>query len=390
MNAAANTPPSSAHSASRTKVIVVVHGLQAGGTERVSIALTRWIHQRESEFSVALLTFDAPDSDFYDATDLPRLTAWPEGRPPKARLRRIGRVRKILREEHPDLVVAMGTFAAVTTLASSIGSPWKVIVSERNDPSKVVSRPLSVGRRMLYRHAFAGVAQTDHASAWLRSLMPSRHVYIVPNAVDTEHFTGPRSSTTTRPRSILSVGRLHRQKGHDVLIKAFALLPQELREQWHLRIVGEGVERARLEALVRSLGCTEHVTLPGTTQDILSEYHQADVFAMASRYEGFPNALLEAMATGLPVVASNIPPMRAILCESDAGILFPVGSPEGASQALLEMIANKDRRREAGFNGAELVKGYSEGAVYGQWFHLLCRALDTPKRRSLDGRDAST
>lgn len=358
----------------RAKVVVVVHGLQAGGTERVSIALTRWIHERAADFAALLVTLDPADADFYDASSIRRRIAWPEGRSSRSRLRSILRVRRILREEQPACVVAMGTFAAVTTLAASVGAPWKVFVSERNDPSKAVSVPLRTGRLLLYRRSFVGVALTDYGARWLQRLMPQSPVHVIPNAVDMRYFSATEPGSIRR-KTILSVGRLHDQKGHDVLIRAFASVPKQERHGWTLRIVGEGDERAFLEALARELGCEDDVEFPGNCKNILSEYHKAGVFAMASRYEGFPNALLEAMATGLPVVVSDIPSIRAVLSGGQAGLLFSEGSHIMAGQALVQVMADENLRDQHGQRSRSAARQFCPQDVYGRWLMLLRGAV---------------
>ena len=100
----------------------------------------------------------------------------------------------------------------------------------------------------------------------------------------------------------MAVGRLIRAKGFDLLVQAFARAATA-RPEWSLTIFGEGPERANLEAQVRDLGLGDRVDLPGRVSDPLEHLACAHAFALSSRYEGFPNALLEAMSCGLPVAA---------------------------------------------------------------------------------------
>ena len=130
-----------------------------------------------------------------------------------------------------------------------------------------------------------------------------------------------------RQQKIAAVGRLHRQKGFDLLIEAFALIADR-HPAWNLDIFGEGPEREQLQSLIARHRLSNRVTLRGVVTEIDLPLHEAGLFVMPSRYEGFPNALLEAMACGLPCVGTSVGGVPEVLGQ-DAGLLVPAREPPG-------------------------------------------------------------
>ena len=143
---------------------------------------------------------------------------------------------------------------------------------------------------------------------------------MIPSAVDLPPIQSDRESAI-RNRRILGIGRLENEKGFDRLIDAFATISPS-QPSWSLRILGEGSERASLEDQIRELGLSDRVTMPGWIQPVWDELAEATIFALPSRYEGFPSALLEAMACGVPSVAVDCPSgPRAVINDDQCGLL---------------------------------------------------------------------
>lgn len=183
-------------------------------------------------------------------------------------------------------------------------------------------------------------------------------VRMLPNGVDTDFWTPAGSS---RKNSIVAAGRLDHVKGFDVLIEALTRIPDA-----HLEIYGEGPERVGLEALARERGVADRVRLTGRVdrETLRSRFRQATILAMPSRSEGMPLTLLEAMACGLPPVASAVGDIPEIVTP-DAGRLVPPDDPEALAKALEAALAGDapERRRTARkrvepFAAAAMVDGY--------------------------------
>jgi glycosyltransferase involved in cell wall biosynthesis len=170
---------------------------------------------------------------------------------------------------------------------------------------------------------------------------------------------------------VLAAGRLTSQKGFDMLIRAWATVAEQ-RPDWHLRICGRGVHRDKLEGMVRDRGLEERVTLAPASEDLRSEMERASIYALSSRFEGFPLVLLEAMGMGMAPVAFDCPTGPAdIVDDHRNGLLVPFKRVGRLAAALLEMIEDDDLRHACGPAAVETARGYTMEAVGPMWDRLL-------------------
>jgi glycosyltransferase involved in cell wall biosynthesis len=285
--------------------------------------------------------------------------------------RLVRRLRGLLRDEAPDVVISFLNFTNVVTLLASRGLAVPVVVSERADPRlQPIGATWSLLRRFTYRRAACLVAQTATTARLYEPLAPGR-VRVIPNPVV---VPGPGGDVPRDGRTIVAVGRLHRLKGFDVALRAMAALPAEM-AGWRLVVLGEGPERAPLEALRAALGLAGRIELPGQVADPSSWLRAADIFLLSSRAEGFPNVLCEAMAAGLPAVATDCPsgPADIVTPEVD-GLLVPAEDPAAMAAALARLIAAPDLRRRFAQRAPDVLERYSLAAVLAQWELILGQA----------------
>jgi glycosyltransferase involved in cell wall biosynthesis len=160
------------------------------------------------------------------------------------------------------------------------------------------------------------------------------------------------------------MGRLEPVKGFDLLLRAFAACRGQCPD-WTLTILGEGRERQRLEALAEQLGVASYVRLPGTVGDPAPVLRRADLFVLSSRYEGFPNALLEAMALGLPVIATDC--AARIVRDDVDGLLVRGDDATALATAMAALMADEPRRRRLGARAVEVVERFDIHQVMGSW-----------------------
>ena len=208
----------------------------------------------------------------------------------------------------------------------------------------------------------------------------------IPNAVDTAVYCPASVEEKTAMRTrlglplhntiLLWVGRLDPIKGLDVLLRAWALLKQHMRETALLVLVGDGPERDKLLALMKRLGVAETVRMVGAQGSVREYYWAADIFVLPSRSEGLSGALVEAMACGLPVIASNVGGALDVIQEGKNGTLFGLEDCKQLAQELATMIAMPVRWAEMGAQARETVKAYAELDVVVQQLHDLYRQLD--------------
>jgi len=157
----------------------------------------------------------------------------------------------------------------------------------------------------------------------------------------------------------LCVGRLSREKGHADLLDALALLPRESRAHLRLLIVGEGPERGRIADRIQRLALGEAVTLVGFKPDLGLYYSLADLLVLASHSEGSPNALLEAIAAGLPVVATSVGGTPDIVRHGESALLVPCGDPPALSAAIDQLLGDPELGRQLGHRAIEVSQDFT-------------------------------
>lgn len=248
----------------------------------------------------------------------------------------------------------------------------------------------SVWRRLLLRNdAFVAIS-ADIERQWLDLGVPPKAMTRIASGVDEWHFAPGASSLENvlppRPR-VMFTGRLHPQKNLDVLIDAWPAVARATAAR--LILVGHGPERERLEEKARVLGISERVHFLGSVDDPADALRAADLFVLPSVAEGMSNSLLEAMATGLPCVASDIGGNEDLV-ENESGVLVSTGTAERWAEELVALLGDDDRRRNLGararsriereFALAKVVARYVELYRSLIQFHQYRKGLHSPTR----------
>ncbi|MGH2967900.1 MAG: glycosyltransferase family 4 protein [Solirubrobacteraceae bacterium] len=172
-------------------------------------------------------------------------------------------------------------------------------------------------------------------------------------------------------KRIFAAGRYTSQKGYDMLIHAFAPVAAA-HPDWELKLCGRGVWIEKLAAIVEELGLGDQVTLAGPTEDVPGEMAQASIYALSSRFEGFPLVLIEAMSKGMAVIAFDCPTGPAdIVADHENGLLVPPKDVEGLAAALLEMVEDEELRRRCGAAAIETAREYTMASVGPRWDEML-------------------
>lgn len=364
------------------RLAFVTTAMGCGGAERVLATLANFFASRS--WQVALCILHEPDVFFplHPAVGV-RAFASEVGEVPRWQrpFRRVRWLRRELDKLQPHAVVSFLDVANVMTLCATLGRPLAVIVSERIHPRHHRLRwPYRWLRRVLYRRAAAVVVQTARIATWARRFLPSHLVVEVPNPV-MPPSPGEAELQLPPRRWLVGVGRLHVQKGFDVLIEAFATLAPR-HPDWSLLILGEGPERPRLEALAARRGLGERVRLPGTVRAVAPVLRQCELFVLSSRYEGFPNALCEALACGLPAVAFDCPTgPREILRDGVDGLLVADGDAEALTRALDRLMGDEAERRRLASRAPEILRRFDAGDIFARW-EALVRAARCAREES--------
>lgn len=365
------------------RLTLIIASLNSGGAQRVLCELANyWIKKGHQ---VSLVTLDPLNSSsFYDLNPMVKQVNLNQQSSTRFFLKRALNILKRLfylrvaiKNLKPDRIISFVDITNITTLIASLGLKIPIIVSERSHPAyyhiAVFYRLL---RQLLYWKALRVVVQTESAASYFTDLS---NVQVIPNGVTLPLKVKVEQDYFVEVRNIISVGRLCPFKGFDTLIRAFSNLLQYYPDL-RLTIYGEGLERSKLEQLIENLALEKKVYLPGATKTIQEVLIQADLFVFPSHYEGFPNALSEAMAVGLPVIASDCVGNIDIVREGIDGRFFPIGDVERLTVIVRELIADPLQRQRLGLEAQTLPKRFKTASILAQWD----QAIENQKGKNLE------
>lgn len=264
---------------------------------------------------------------------------------------------KAIVRERPERVLALLTRTAMLACQATWDRDLHLVVSERNDPLlQRLGFPWARLRPLLYSRADRVTANTNGVVASLGPALGIKGVTLLPNPLPGAAVT-TASDPALRERLFLVVARLVPQKGVDVLLHALARQAAEL-DGWHCEIVGDGPERDALKHLASQLGLTEPgpgasvramVTFAGFQTPVAPWFRRAAVFVLPSRFEGMPNALLEAMAAGCaPIVTDSSPGPLELVEDGVSGLVVPADDPVALGAALVRLASDADLRMQLG------------------------------------------
>ena len=378
------------------RVLLLIHNLDLGGAQTAVLNLARGLKSLgqpplvmawrrtgvlEPQFRAAGIELDLPSG-------------------PRGGLRRLGvpgLIRRTVEARGIDVIHAHMSDSAI----------WAALVQPRCRRPAVVTHHSSalidtVGRgrpvygwfrrRLLFlsaRHVAVNVAVAEAVRTPLAraSGIPSERIDVIPNGIplppqdavdaarEARRQRGERADFAPR---LLFLGRLAESKALDILIQAAPRL-FEAYPTASIDIVGEGDEEDALQAQVKTLGLTEKIRFRGFAADVAPWLRQADLFVSPSRVEGLPFAVLEAMAWGLPVVASDIPGHRELVRPKETGVLVRLDDPEQLAEALIEALHETTRGQHLTEAAQALVaEGYSEAAMARRHVALYRSLATTP------------
>jgi GalNAc-alpha-(1->4)-GalNAc-alpha-(1->3)-diNAcBac-PP-undecaprenol alpha-1,4-N-acetyl-D-galactosaminyltransferase len=283
-------------------------------------------------------------------------------------------LRAAIIESKPDVVISFMDRMNVVALFATRGLKIPTIVSERNDPAMTfMGRSWERLRQWTYPWADRIVVQTERAGNYFPTLQD--RISIVPNPVVLPPDLPRRSRQLVGDRSLIAMGRLVPQKGFDLLFRAMATL-KDRHPEWSLNILGEGKLRLQLESLRHELGLEHRIHLIGRVQNPHELLQQADIFVMSSRFEGFPNALCEAMACGLPVISTDCPNgPREIIRDNVDGILVPSEDISALAIAMDRLMSDEAERDRLARAAPEVAQRFGLETVMRMWESLISEVI---------------
>ena len=302
--------------------------------------------------------------------------------------RSIPETRRLARECSPDVLCAFFAIPggpAAWRLWRRSGVPYVVSLRGSDMPRPELSKyqRLHLFTRPLIRRVCREAAGLIAVSEALREaalrLLPAADIAVVPNGVDTEFFkNGPvaRPADADKPPAIVYVGRLRPFKGVHHLLAALPIIEKTLGHGVRLVVVGEGSEMPRLCALADELPRQDnappvHFTGWLEPEKVRDIYASASLAVLPSLVEGHPNVILEAMAMGLPCVASDVPGIREVAANEKDGLLVPPEDPAGIARAVSDILKNPSRREAMGHAARAKAKSFSWDAAAARYETIL-------------------
>lgn len=360
------------------RILMIISALDGGGAERIMSELCSYLVKRA--WHVTLMTLEGGREDYFSYNEKVvrvRVDLMWESNGALERVsslvRRFSLLRRSIKNCDPDIVVSFIDTTNVRVIASSLGLKVPVIVCERTDPRfHDVGFLWKLARRLLYPMAAGVVVQTESVSKWMDRWWPSTTLNVLPNPVR-ESFDSNVIPSSDIPDSkyILGVGRLSREKGFDLLIDAYSK-SMLIGLGWRLVILGDGPDKDSLIAQVRGLGIESNVLFPGRRKDPENWFSRSEIFILSSRYEGFPNVLLEAMQCGTACIAFDCRSGPSeIVKDGYNGVLVTAGDTEKLTDDINQLATNESLRVELKRNAFEALNEFSSERVLFKWEKLF-------------------
>jgi len=289
-------------------------------------------------------------------------------------IKRIIKLRNAIRESGADAIISFMDTTNILTILASLGLRVPVLVAERTNPMlHKIGWKWELARRLSYPFSDVLVVQTKGLLDWARKIGATK-VVAIPNLVLMQKEKCPISDSSSR--SIVTLGRLAPEKRFDHILSAFSLL-KDLFPEWTLTICGVGDAHADLVAQSKQLDINNRVFFPGRIDKVHEELARHDFFVLSSLYEGFPNALCEAMACGLPAVSYDCPcgPNEIIRHEID-GYLVPSGNIAELANSMERLMENSSLRRTMQSRACEVSERFSMELIMNKWECCIVKAIE--------------
>lgn len=317
-----------------TKILFFVSSMEDGGAQRVISILSNKLSERG--FSVSILKY-------FDTVNLfeldNRISVFSvEGSTGSiSTVKNLGYIHKVFKDY--DVVISFLAPFNMIALVANLFNRTPLIVADRNDPSKVpANRYVRFLRDQLYKLADRIIVQTKNNQSYFK-----KNTEVIYNPVMLNDLKGS-ALRTKKDKLIVSSARLEKQKNQDMLIEAFGVF-HKIHPEYKLVIYGEGSYRKELEEKINELGLSKYVSLPGVTKDIFNKISRAELFVLTSNYEGMPNALIEAMCLGLPVISTRVSGATDLIEDMVNGVIIDVNDVKGLLNSMIKLTDSEDLRK---------------------------------------------
>lgn len=368
------------HGYDMEQLLFLTLSLTKGGAERVICNMCNEHFVKQYRVTIISLMAAEPEYELDPAITVLYVDKRPEQYRQNMAVR-FARRRKVLSallkslEQKEEKIAALISFLPepnflITSLAPRCGYP--VIISVRNDPAKEYASKLRyLLMKRLYQRADGYVFQTGEARDYFSfSGHITENSVVIPNPLGKEFLN--ISTRACSRKEIVSVGRLEAQKAPLLLIHAFAGIHASFPE-FRLLFYGEGSLREEMQEEIKKFGLEDKIIIKGNTDRIRDDVGQASLFVLPSVYEGMPNALMEAMALGVPCIATDCPcgGPRSLIRSGENGLLVPVGDEKWLEQAMALLLKDLQRAANMGREAQKVTEELAPERIYQQWDSLI-------------------
>lgn len=354
------------------KILFTIGSLSGGGAERVVSRLANCMARRGECVEIALISKNIIDYSLDKSIKVEFIN-------PKIQIRGIRYIfrcmeyRKEVKRFKPDVIISFTTAVNLFVLDAMRGMDYRIILSERNDPyNDPKDVQLRKKRDKVYSNACGIVFQTKDAKEYFSTDIQERSTIILnPVEIPSEYMEIER-----KEKKIVTIGRLEAQKNHAILIKAFAEI-HKLFPEYKLEIYGEGSLRRKLEGIIRDQNLEEVVFLMGYTTEVFDAISTAKLFVLSSDYEGMSNALIEAMALGIPVVSTDHPigGARMVIENGINGVLVPVGDSKAIAHAVCSILNDENLSSTLSHNAMLIGEILNTEKIVDEWMEYINRMV---------------
>lgn len=352
------------------KIFFYINTIGNGGAERVLTVLANQISALD--YDVTVITSIKREWEYPLLEGVRRITLehTPEQNRIKKNISRIFKLRALCKSEQPDVLISFMEEPNYRALVATMGLRTKNIISVRTDPAVAYERGIAkILAKTLYRRADGYVFQTEQARQWFASSIQNRATVIV-NPISDAFYSVCRSPGSQK--RIVASGRLNPVKNFELLLEAFALVSKQLQD-CTLTIYGAGALKEELEKKIEALELTGRAELFGQCNDIPNAMKDASLFVMSSNVEGLPNALMEAMVLGLPVITTDFSggAARALIKDGENGMIVPMKDKDRLAQAIARIMTDHEYAQRLGRAAKVRAEEFRTETIVQKWIRYI-------------------
>lgn len=345
-------------------ICFIIGALNYSGAEKVLTIVAKELYRNKNKVSVVLL--EKPNGTIENIDGILTYGAKATGIKLQRVISRWRNIRNNIKKVNPDIVVSFGSVCNTNAVPSLIGTNYPLVLCERNDPIyDPKKRSERFFRWFLYRFADGYVFQTEKIKSYFSKKIRSKAA-IIENPLIRQNYMW---NSSNHEKSIVTVARLDNfQKDHITMFNAFKIF-HAYYPDYVLDIYGEGPDRNIYEKIISDMGLTKSIILHGKCKNPVEKLIHSEIFLLTSKYEGMPNALMEAMSIGMPCISTDCGGggAKALFDMTDSGILVPSGDAEAIAKALIQLIHNEKLKSKIADNALRINHYLDKRRICDKW-----------------------